>query len=478
MNHCCEPNCVTQKWAVDGEIVVGFFTNTFIPKGTELTFDYNFERYSSKTIECKCGAPSCTGFIGGDASAKTMELVDEDEMDEDNTSPTGSTKKKVVQRDLLGRALKKEKEEKAWAPGMSEGWSSDEFEDEGEDEGTGGVARKPRKPKPKRSPREKYDERAARRKQWLAENPDATPFDVELFDLCDRHGGIADKPRMKKFGGLVLRNSIGSDKGNLAKLLGALQRTKDEGCRLQFIYSGLKLLNNLAKKHVLGGGRVDVPLATALLSALENIGHSISGGSVHCPIGATMHEVAAGVDRLADGQGGDVASLRSLSGGIGRWATEIEQKVKKYEVIQNTSIEKKKGGGGWGPSPPEDSPRDDRVPDTSRGRAVYVAGMPMHIQMKHHVRRLLSRFSVVAVEMKGLIGVGQAAVVECESVEEAEAAVRFLRDHVRAPPPPPSPTTCRRQQRATAHHLSGLTSEHLDAIWLRFGCAFVRESES
>ncbi len=155
MNHCCEPNCVTQKWAVDGEIVVGFFTNTFIPKGTELTFDYNFERYSSKTIECKCGAPSCTGFIGGDASAKTMELADEDEMDEDNTSPTGSTKKKVVQRDLRGRALKKEKEEKAWAPGMSEGWSSDEFEDEGVDEGTGGVARKPRKPKPKRSPREK-----------------------------------------------------------------------------------------------------------------------------------------------------------------------------------------------------------------------------------------------------------------------------------------------------------------------------------
>ena len=110
MNHCCEPNCVTQKWAVDGEIVVGFFTNTFIPKGTELSIDYNFERYSSRTIECKCGAPSCTGFIGGDASAKTMELADEDEMDEDNTSPPGSTKKKVVQRDLLGRALKKEKE--------------------------------------------------------------------------------------------------------------------------------------------------------------------------------------------------------------------------------------------------------------------------------------------------------------------------------------------------------------------------------
>ena len=51
------------------------------------------------------------------------------------------------------------------------------------------------------------------------------------------------------------------------------------GVPLFLAEGGLELLNNLAKKHVLGGGRVDVPLATALLSALENIGHSISGGT-------------------------------------------------------------------------------------------------------------------------------------------------------------------------------------------------------
>ena len=37
--------------------------------------------------------------------------------DDDDASPTKKAKK-VVQRDLLGRAITKKKEEKAWAPGM------------------------------------------------------------------------------------------------------------------------------------------------------------------------------------------------------------------------------------------------------------------------------------------------------------------------------------------------------------------------
>ena len=47
-----------------GENVVGFFTTQFVPARSELTIDYNFEWYSDSTIECKCGAASCIGFIG------------------------------------------------------------------------------------------------------------------------------------------------------------------------------------------------------------------------------------------------------------------------------------------------------------------------------------------------------------------------------------------------------------------------------
>ncbi|GCC31061.1 hypothetical protein chiPu_0009515 [Chiloscyllium punctatum] len=45
MNHSCEPNCETQKWTVNGQLRVGFFTTKTVPAGTELTFDYQFQRY-------------------------------------------------------------------------------------------------------------------------------------------------------------------------------------------------------------------------------------------------------------------------------------------------------------------------------------------------------------------------------------------------------------------------------------------------
>ncbi|XP_048880874.1 histone-lysine N-methyltransferase SETD2 isoform X2 [Brienomyrus brachyistius] len=66
MNHSCEPNCETQKWTVNGQLRVGFFTTKAVPSGTELTFDYQFQRYGKEAQKCLCGAPSCRGFLGGE----------------------------------------------------------------------------------------------------------------------------------------------------------------------------------------------------------------------------------------------------------------------------------------------------------------------------------------------------------------------------------------------------------------------------
>ncbi|MGH0134901.1 UNVERIFIED_CONTAM: hypothetical protein FKN15_004467 [Acipenser sinensis] len=66
MNHSCEPNCETQKWTVNGQLRVGFFTTKLVPAGTELTFDYQFQRYGKEAQKCFCGAPSCRGFLGGE----------------------------------------------------------------------------------------------------------------------------------------------------------------------------------------------------------------------------------------------------------------------------------------------------------------------------------------------------------------------------------------------------------------------------
>lgn len=64
INHSCEPNCVTQKWMVAGETCVGLFARCRIQAGTELTFDYQFERVGGDKQKCFCGAASCRGYLG------------------------------------------------------------------------------------------------------------------------------------------------------------------------------------------------------------------------------------------------------------------------------------------------------------------------------------------------------------------------------------------------------------------------------
>ncbi|XP_056132689.1 histone-lysine N-methyltransferase NSD2 [Lampris incognitus] len=64
MNHSCKPNCETQKWTVNGDTRVGLFALQDIPKGIELTFNYNLECLGNGKTVCKCGAPNCSGFLG------------------------------------------------------------------------------------------------------------------------------------------------------------------------------------------------------------------------------------------------------------------------------------------------------------------------------------------------------------------------------------------------------------------------------
>ena len=65
MNHSCAPNCITQKWTVNGDIRVGLFAVDDIKPGEELTFNYQFETVGDVQKKCLCGAPSCTGNLGG-----------------------------------------------------------------------------------------------------------------------------------------------------------------------------------------------------------------------------------------------------------------------------------------------------------------------------------------------------------------------------------------------------------------------------
>ncbi|KAM6450120.1 histone-lysine N-methyltransferase SETD2 isoform 2-T2 [Liasis olivaceus] len=66
MNHSCEPNCETQKWTVNGQLRVGFFTTKLVSSGSELTFDYQFQRYGKEAQKCFCGSANCRGYLGGE----------------------------------------------------------------------------------------------------------------------------------------------------------------------------------------------------------------------------------------------------------------------------------------------------------------------------------------------------------------------------------------------------------------------------
>lgn len=64
INHSCEPNCMTVKWQVLGELCVGIFAKEHIRAGSELSFDYHFQRFGAFKQQCFCGAPSCRQWLG------------------------------------------------------------------------------------------------------------------------------------------------------------------------------------------------------------------------------------------------------------------------------------------------------------------------------------------------------------------------------------------------------------------------------
>lgn len=67
-NHSCDPNCETQKWTVNGELRIGFFTRRPVQPNEELTFDYQFQTVGKKSQKCYCGSQNCRGFLGASSN--------------------------------------------------------------------------------------------------------------------------------------------------------------------------------------------------------------------------------------------------------------------------------------------------------------------------------------------------------------------------------------------------------------------------
>jgi hypothetical protein len=78
MNHSCDPNCITQKWTVNGDTRVGLFTLRDLEPGTELTFNYQLECVGTTKKKCLCGAKNCSGNYGTSVPGYVQIIKDSD----------------------------------------------------------------------------------------------------------------------------------------------------------------------------------------------------------------------------------------------------------------------------------------------------------------------------------------------------------------------------------------------------------------
>ncbi|CAM9626605.1 unnamed protein product [Chrysoparadoxa australica] len=77
LNHSCEPVCSLDRWRAEGRVRMAIFASKDLPKGTELTLDYQWQaRANRPRTKCLCMSAKCRGYlevdgdgaeIGGDA---------------------------------------------------------------------------------------------------------------------------------------------------------------------------------------------------------------------------------------------------------------------------------------------------------------------------------------------------------------------------------------------------------------------------
>lgn len=68
INHSCEPNCEM----VNDDDRLFLYALKDIKKGEELSFDYGYDIAHYKDHPCRCGKPSCVGYIVNTAQRKKL----------------------------------------------------------------------------------------------------------------------------------------------------------------------------------------------------------------------------------------------------------------------------------------------------------------------------------------------------------------------------------------------------------------------
>ncbi|XP_018792375.1 PREDICTED: probable histone-lysine N-methyltransferase CG1716 isoform X2 [Bactrocera latifrons] len=278
INHSCDPNAETQKWTVNGELRIGFFSRKSIMPGEEITFDYQYQRYGREAQRCYCESANCRGWIGEEPNSDEGEQIDDDNDadnsaegsdDEDSDDSTADGEDAHKKLDASGKSLISSEDGKIKLDEKSDSAGKDKKKKVGEDADAklkklaGKSADKAaRKKKPSK---EKKDKRL--RKSATGEQSKTSRY-LEDPDIEDEvkflsRGGLRNQSDTLRFSRLVVRAKLPQTRLNLLKIL----RNADLPCRRLFLdYHGLRLLHGWMSED---GG--DMAIRLSLLEALESL---------------------------------------------------------------------------------------------------------------------------------------------------------------------------------------------------------------
>ncbi|XP_017864213.1 PREDICTED: probable histone-lysine N-methyltransferase CG1716 [Drosophila arizonae] len=287
INHSCDPNAETQKWTVNGELRIGFFSVKTIMPGEEITFDYQYQRYGRDAQRCYCESANCRGWIGNEPESDEGEQLD---------SETESEPESLVEE------LRPEQEAKTKTPKSK---SKKQLKLP--------TARKQRKEQPKAKDREYKagrwlrpsggigGEKSAARKLDQLEDTDV----LEQLTLLGR-SGLKNQLDTLRLSRCMVRAKLLQSR---LQLLGVLTRGELPCRRLFLDYHGLRLLHAWISES-----GSDKQLRLALLESLESLPipnrTMLNDSRIYQSVELWGSQLAQPAEAAAESQSDDEESMR------------------------------------------------------------------------------------------------------------------------------------------------------------------------
>ncbi|XP_046803305.1 probable histone-lysine N-methyltransferase CG1716 isoform X2 [Lucilia cuprina] len=296
INHSCDPNAETQKWTVNGELRIGFFSRKSIMPGEEITFNYQYQRYGREAQRCYCESANCTGWIGQEPTSDEGEQLDDDDeyeeseeeadtsnllvQDDDEDSDASEADPEEVQKQLEMAAAQAEVElaplqllegkakREESAPKEEETHKS-ESEEDSKSKFKKLLSKMAEKvaAKQKQNKREQKMQRKKKSKESSTDLSNKLRF-LEDPDIEDEVGflkecGLKNQSDTLRLSRLMVRAKLVQTRLNLLEIL----RQGDLPCRRLFLdYHGLRLLHGWMSEDA---GNMQIRLA--LLQTLETL---------------------------------------------------------------------------------------------------------------------------------------------------------------------------------------------------------------